>query len=303
MSYSLMKTCSGVSGLIRVQYELIDSAGTVVIPLTASGVAEIVGIAGDSEYRANVAVPDGFVGTIHWVDDAATPTIDAFENIYPETKEDIDAILVAISNISGIIDFPTVEEIRTEMDSNSAKLAMLDATVSSRAAQSTADSIYGDMLEISDIPTVVAIRSEIDSNSTKLDVAVSSRASQATADAIATAVGNLPTVAQIRTEMDSNSADLNSILSLLGTISGYIDTEIATIVAKTNLIPASPAATSDIPTSTIQEIIDLLTIWTKNRAIFTDELETYYENNGTAVAFTQALTKTGVQVERGAAVE
>ena len=35
----------------------------------------------------------------------------------------------------------------------------------------------------------------------------------------------------------------------LSTIAGYIDTEVAAIKAKTDLIPAAPAATSDIPTT------------------------------------------------------
>jgi hypothetical protein len=63
---------------------------------------------------------------------------------------------------------PTATEIRQEMDSNSTKLANLDASVSSRLAGSayTAPSTP---------PTVVQIRQEIDANSTKLDAAVSSR--------------------------------------------------------------------------------------------------------------------------------
>jgi hypothetical protein len=63
---------------------------------------------------------------------------------------------------------PTATEIRQEMDSNSTKLANLDASVSSRLAGSayTAPSTP---------PTAIQIRQELDANSTKLDVAVSSR--------------------------------------------------------------------------------------------------------------------------------
>ena len=51
------------------------------------------------------------------------------------------------------------------MDSNSTKLANLDATVSSRLAAGS----------YSAPPSAASIRSEIDSNSTKLDAAVSTR--------------------------------------------------------------------------------------------------------------------------------
>ena len=63
---------------------------------------------------------------------------------------------------------PTATEIRQEMDSNSTKLANLDAAVSSRLAGSAYSAPATP-------PTAVQIRQEIDANSTKLDVAVSSR--------------------------------------------------------------------------------------------------------------------------------
>ncbi len=62
-------------------------------------------------------------------------------------------------------DIPSAEDVRTEMDSNSTKLANLDATVSSRLASGS----------YSAPPSAASIRSEIDNNSTKLDVAVSTR--------------------------------------------------------------------------------------------------------------------------------
>lgn len=67
---------------------------------------------------------------------------------------------------------PTAVQIRQEMDSNSTKLANLDAAVSSRlaAASYTAPPTP---------PTAVQIRQEIDANSTKLDAAISTRATPA----------------------------------------------------------------------------------------------------------------------------
>jgi hypothetical protein len=91
-------------------------------------------------------------------------------------------------------------------------------------------------------PTVVQIREEMDSNSTKLanlDAAVSSRLSPSGTLAVVTTLTNAPTVpsvVQIRQEMDSNS------------------TQLAAIKAKTDALPASPAAVSDIPSANISAI-------------------------------------------------
>jgi antitoxin component HigA of HigAB toxin-antitoxin module len=100
---------------------------------------------------------------------------------------------------------PTVAAIRTEMDTNSIKLANLDATISSRLAASgyTAPTTP---------PTVAAIRTEMDTNSIKLanlDATISSRL----AASGYTAPTTPPTVAAIRTEMDINSTKLDVAVS------------------------------------------------------------------------------------------
>ena len=45
------------------------------------------------------------------------------------------------------------------------------------------------------------------------------------------------------------AAAFGTVNSTLSVIAGYVDTEVAAIKAKTDLIPASPAAVSDIPTA------------------------------------------------------
>jgi hypothetical protein len=82
--------------------------------------------------------------------------------------------------------------------------------------------------------------------------------SQFTANALELAPtgGSAPTAVQIRQEMDANSTQLAAIVedtgttlpATLATIAAYVDTEVAAIKAKTDLIPASPAAVGDIPT-------------------------------------------------------
>jgi len=97
-------------------------------------------------------------------------------------------------------------------------------------------------LTTGDLPSVVQIRTEMDSNSTKLanlDATVSSRLAPSGTLATVTTLTNAPTVpsaASIRAEIDSNS------------------TQLAAIKAKTDLLPASPAATGDIPTADITAI-------------------------------------------------
>lgn len=88
-----------------------------------------------------------------------------------------------------------------------------DADVSTRLA----------MASYSAPPAASVIRAEIDANSTKLDVAVSTR--------LATAGYTAPDNATI------------------GAIAVYVDTEVAAIKAKTDNLPANPAAATDIPSA------------------------------------------------------
>ena len=142
---------------------------------------------------------------------------------------------------------PTVTAIRTEMDSNSTKLANLDVVLSTRLASS------GYTVP----PTVTQIRTEMDSNSNKLanlDATVSSRLASGSytapdntsITAIKAKTDNLPSDPADASDIASSFSTVNSTLS---TIAGYVDTEVAAIKAKTDNLPASPAATGDIPTA------------------------------------------------------
>ena len=138
---------------------------------------------------------------------------------------------------------PTAVAIRTEMDSNSTKLANLDATISSRNATTPptvaqiTTAIFTDLMSSTDMntvgsfgaliksyinaaignipttpllasnyvvpPTAVAIRTEMDSNSTKL--------SNLDATISSRNATTPPTAVAIRTEMDSNSTKLSNL--------------------------------------------------------------------------------------------
>lgn len=85
-------------------------------------------------------------------------------------------------------------------------------------------------------PSASAIRSEIDSNSTKLDVAISSRLASASYTAPLDAAGT-------RSAVGLSSANLDA---QLGAIDDYVDTEVAAIKAKTDLIAAFPSNFSSL---------------------------------------------------------
>jgi hypothetical protein len=102
---------------------------------------------------------------------------------------------------------PSVVQIRQEMDSNSTKLANLDATISSRSTLTTGD--------LPSVPSAASVASAVRTELTEisnLDASVSSRL----ADADYTAPAN---------------------------------SDITAIKSKTDSLPASPAAVSDIPTA------------------------------------------------------
>jgi hypothetical protein len=127
---------------------------------------------------------------------------------------------------------PTASAIRTEIDTNSTKL---DVAVGTRLATSgyTAP------------PTVSAIRTEIDTNSTKLDVATSTRLAASAYTAAPTASANATAVrSELATELGRIDVAVSSRNATAPDNAG-----IAAIKAKTDNLPASPAAVSDIPTA------------------------------------------------------
>lgn len=66
-----------------------------------------------------------------------------------------------------------------------------------------------------------------------------------------TALASAANLATVDTVVDAILVDTDTTIpATLSTIAGYIDTEVAAIKAKTDNIPASPAAVSDIPTAT-----------------------------------------------------
>ena len=124
---------------------------------------------------------------------------------------------------------PSVVQISQEMDSNSTKLANLDASVSSRSTLTSGD--------LPSVPTAAdnatAVRAELTELS-NLDATVSSRL--AAADYIAPTAA--PTVSDIRTELATELANLDAAVSSRSTLTtGDIPSaDITAIKAKTDLL-------------------------------------------------------------------
>lgn len=132
----------------------------------------------------------------------------------------------------------------------------LDATVSSRASQTSVDTI-DDFVDTE----VAAIKAKTDNlpsdPADASDIAASFSTVNSKLDAIDDYVDTEIAAIKAKTDnLPSDPADASDIAasfstvnSTLSTIAGYIDTEVAAIKAKTDNLPASPAATSDIPSA------------------------------------------------------
>lgn len=86
-------------------------------------------------------------------------------------------------------------------------------------------------------------------NGGRLDLILDARASQASVDVIDGIVDN---ILVDTAEIGTAGAGLTALATQtsVNTIDDFLDTEVAAIKAKTDLIPAAPAAVSDIPTAT-----------------------------------------------------
>jgi hypothetical protein len=151
---------------------------------------------------------------------------------------------------------PTAAQIRSEMDSNSTKLANLDATVSSRLAPSGTLATVTTLTNAPTVPTAAAIatqvRSELATELARVDAAVSTRLAGSSYTAA-------PTTAQIATAVEGsllNEADGSAVLNaIVGAIGNTNLSEVSLVAAvradlervggKIDSIPAAPTAAAN----------------------------------------------------------
>jgi hypothetical protein len=105
----------------------------------------------------------------------------------PSDPADQSLVESAISALS----IPTVVQIRTEMDSNSTKLANLDATVSSRLAPSGTLAVVTTLTNAPTVPSAAAIADEVWNRQTSAITATNSIGERVKNTATTAIVGNL----------------------------------------------------------------------------------------------------------------
>jgi antitoxin (DNA-binding transcriptional repressor) of toxin-antitoxin stability system len=144
---------------------------------------------------------------------------------------------------------PTAVEIRQELDSNSTKLANLDAPVSSRLAPSGTLAAVTTLTNAPTVPTAAAIadevRVELATELARIDAPISAAGNAPSASTVATAV---------RTELATELARVDAAVSSRATAANIPTADITAIKSKTDNLPASPAATGDIPSANITAI-------------------------------------------------
>jgi hypothetical protein len=155
--------------------------------------------------------------------------------------ENLDATTSSRLPSSSYAAAPSVSDIRSEMDSNSTKLANLDATISSRSTLTT-----GDLPSVPSASTVAtAVRTELGTELGRIDQSISSRlaANDYTAP---------PTTAQISEAVEGSLLDENDGQAVLNAIVGAIGNqnvdEIALVAAIRSDLERTGGKLDSIPT-------------------------------------------------------
>lgn len=127
--------------------------------------------------------------------------------------------------------------------------ANLDTQIATLATASNLATVAGYL--DTEIAAILADTNELQTdwaNGGRLDLILDARASQASVDTID---ANVDSILVDTAEIGAAGAGLTALASAanLAVVAGYLDTEIAAIKAKTDALPASPAATGDIPSA------------------------------------------------------
>jgi len=217
------------------------------------------------------------VGTISdYVGSTKTITLSADPAIFTMAVGDTVDILAAIGSA------PTVTQIRQEMDSNSTQLAAivadtnelqadwanggrLDLILDARASQTSVDTIDGivdailvDTAEIgaagagltaADDAVIAAIAALNNLSAAAVTAAVWAADVNANDNTVGSFGDFFGQTYQAATVDTPNTLATLATQTSVNTIDDFLDTEVAAIKAKTDLIPAAPAAVGDIPTA------------------------------------------------------
>jgi len=163
----------------------------------------------------------------------------------PSDPADQSLVEAAITALS----IPTVVQIRTELDSNSTKLANLDATISSRLAPSGTLAVVTTLTNAPTVPTAAAIatqvRTELATELARVDAAVSTRLATSGYTAPSTAPTAAANASAVRTELATELARVDVATSTRLASSAYTapaNSDVTAIKAKTDLLETTRLA-------------------------------------------------------------
>jgi hypothetical protein len=240
-TYTIASVVSGTSVTFTVPDTHSVTAGTgATMQTTGTAVLDPTAVASAVWGAASRTITGGVVDTLTNAPTVPTPSQIASQ-VRTELSTELSRLDVATSTRAVAADIPTSDI--------SAIKSKTDALPSDPADQSLVEAaIFG-----LTIPSVVQIRTELDSNSTKLanlDATISSRSTLTT--------GDLPSVPSAASVASAVRTELTEISNLDASVSSRLasasytapaNSDISAIKSKTDNLPASPAAVSDIPTT------------------------------------------------------
>lgn len=241
---------------------------------SASDLATVAGYV-DTEVAAIKAVTDKLDGTLELSSDGQIFTAAALQNAPTSGGLDAAGVRAAIGLASANLDtqldaLPTNAELSSALSAaDDAVLAVLGTPAGASIAADVA-AVQADTNDIQSRLPAALISGRIDATvgamqanvmtaaAAAADLTTELQSGLATASALSTLDGKVDTIDGVvdailvdTAEIGVAGAGLTALASAanLAIVAGYIDTEVAAIKAKTDLLPASPASTSDIPSA------------------------------------------------------
>lgn len=230
----------------------------------------------DTEVAAIKAVTDKLDTTLELTSDGQIFTAAALQNA-PATPAGLDAagvraaVGLASANLdTQLADLPTNAELATALGSSDDAVLAVLGTPAGASIAADIGAVQSDTNDLQSRLPAALISGRIDATvgamqanvmtaaAAASDLTTELQSGLATASALTAIDGKIDTIDTVvdailvdTAEIGVAGAGLTALASAanLATVAGYVDTEVAAIKAKTDLIPASPAATGDIPSA------------------------------------------------------
>lgn len=245
----IIETHGHASAQFKIDMADAVRAGLTALPNVVAGANGGLPLSVDTSGRVDVLKVNGTSQTAGDIM-AGLTTIDSIvDAIVIDTGTDIPALLATIDDYldteiaaikEAVGDIPTAAAVAD---------AVWDEDATAHQTQGTFGQAIGD--PVLDTDTIWGMAN------TNLDAAVSTRLASASYTAPLDAAGTRTAVGLASANLDTQLADLPTnaeLATALGTADDAVLTQVALVKAKTDLIPASPAATGDIPTADITAI-------------------------------------------------